>query len=113
MSTKAERRAELEAQMAELDNEPDDDEEFEIEIYGPEGHGARLPYRKGKTYLQQHFGIDADSLPKPGDGKPAGKTPAKSSKRNTGENPEGDEGDGDPQSLSFFQRRQQQRESAQ
>lgn len=60
----AEEIAAWEARMAEPDGETDDD--FEIEIYTPEGHGARIPYSKGRTYLQEHFGIDIDTLPKPG-----------------------------------------------
>lgn len=50
---------------ARMEEPEDSDDDFEIEIFTPEGHGARVPYRKGRTYLQQHFGIDVDSLPKP------------------------------------------------
>lgn len=51
-------------------NEPEgSDDDFEVEIYSPEGHGARVPYSKARTYLQQNFGIDLDEMPKP-DGDP-------------------------------------------
>jgi hypothetical protein len=44
--------------------EPEDNiDDFEIEIFSPEGHGARLPYSRGRAYLQQHFGIDLDESP--------------------------------------------------
>jgi hypothetical protein len=61
-------------------NEPEtpDVEDFEIEIFTPEGHGARLPYSKGRAYLQQHFGIDLDETP------PATVESGKTGKRNTG-----------------------------
>jgi hypothetical protein len=54
-------RAELEARLAEDDAEDDDD--FEVEI-GSEGNYARVPYRKGKSWLQKTFGIDLDAEPK-------------------------------------------------
>jgi len=60
-----------EARMSEPEGGSDDD--FEIEIYSPEGHGARIPYSKGRKYLQENFGIDIDTLPKPPDpANPAG-----------------------------------------
>jgi len=62
-----EERAEIEARLQADDNEPDDDD-FEIEIYSPEGHGSRLPYSKGRAYLQQHFGIDVGDIPATGGG---------------------------------------------
>ncbi|HEX8762899.1 MAG TPA: hypothetical protein VF733_04035 [Candidatus Saccharimonadales bacterium] len=61
---------EFNARMNEPDNNPDDD--FEIEIFTPEGHGARLPYSRGKSYLQEHFGIDIGDPPSdPNAGNPA------------------------------------------
>jgi hypothetical protein len=39
-------------------NEPDE-EDFEIEI-GSGDRYARVPYSRGRSYLQQHFGIDLD-----------------------------------------------------
>lgn len=48
-------------------NEPEgSDDDFEVEIYSPDGHGARLPYGKAKSYLQSNFGIDLDEMEKPG-----------------------------------------------
>jgi hypothetical protein len=58
-------KAQLDALTAKA-NEPDSDDDFEIELFTPEGHGARVPYRKGRSFLQTHFGIDLD--PDPGDG---------------------------------------------
>jgi hypothetical protein len=46
--------AELQAREA----EPDDDEDFEVEIYDTNaGKGARIPYSKGKSFLHEVFGI--------------------------------------------------------
>jgi hypothetical protein len=73
----AEKRAELEAMLAADDT---DDDDFEIEIRDGD-KAARVPYSKGRSYLQQHFGIDLDPEPdaddEPGTGKPGkGKTAA-------------------------------------
>ncbi len=47
-------------------SEPEDNaEDFEVEIYSPDGHGARVPYSKARSYLQTNFGIDLDEIPKP------------------------------------------------
>jgi hypothetical protein len=51
---------EFNARMEEPEDNTDD---FEIEIFSPEGHGARLPYSRGRAYLQEHFGIDLDPTP--------------------------------------------------
>jgi hypothetical protein len=52
-------------------NEPEDDgDDFEVEIVNPDGHAARVPYKKAKGYLQEHFGIDLE-LPAP-EGDPNG-----------------------------------------
>ncbi len=72
------KREELEAQLAELKaQEERERDEFEVEI-GSEGNYARVPYRKGKAWLQKTFGIDLDDEdkqePEPedkGDGKTA------------------------------------------
>lgn len=82
MGLSPEEQAQLDALTAKA-NEPDaEDDDFEVEIYSPTGHGARLPYRKGRKYLQDNFGIDLDPDPGTGDtggaqgdagtGKPAG-----------------------------------------
>jgi hypothetical protein len=41
-----------------LASAPDDDD-YEIEICNGDRR-ARVPYRKGRSYLQEHFGIDLD-----------------------------------------------------
>lgn len=66
-------------------SEPDSDDDYEIELFTPEGHGARVPYRKGRSYLQTHFGIDLDPDPAEGandDGN--GGDASKNSKGSTG-----------------------------
>jgi len=45
-------------ELTALANAPDD-EDFEIEIRNGE-RSARVPYHKGRAYLQEHFGIDLD-----------------------------------------------------
>jgi hypothetical protein len=58
------RREELEAELAaERKREERERDEFEVEI-GSEGNYARVPYRKGKSWLQKTFGIDLDEEPK-------------------------------------------------
>ena len=53
-------RAELEKRLADDDATEEDD--FEVEI-GSEGNYARVPYRKGRSWLQKTFGIDLDPEP--------------------------------------------------
>lgn len=48
------------AELQQRENEPENDSDYEIEIYKGE-HGARIPYSKGKSFLQSIFGIDLDS----------------------------------------------------
>lgn len=36
-----------------------EDDDFDIEIWDENGAGAKVPYRKGKTWLQR-FGIDVE-----------------------------------------------------
>jgi hypothetical protein len=62
MALSDEEKATLVALQAK-ENEPEAIDDFEIELYTPEGHGARVPYAKGRGYLQQHFGIDLDPDP--------------------------------------------------
>jgi hypothetical protein len=39
-------------------NAPDEDDDFEIEVYDTAaGKGARIPYRKGSGWLHEVFGI--------------------------------------------------------
>lgn len=60
MALSKEEKEQLDA-LTKKANEPDEPD-FEIEIYdGPKG--ARLPYSRGRTYLQTHFGIDLDPDP--------------------------------------------------
>jgi hypothetical protein len=68
-----EKRAELEALLAADDADGEDD--YEIEIRDGD-KATRIPYSKGRSWLQQHFGIDLDPEPEPEE-PPAkgGKTP--------------------------------------
>lgn len=78
---------EFNARMAEPEGVDEDD--FEIEIFTPEGHGARLPYHKGRTYLAQHFGIDVGDIPPNAAQGGAGgqtQTPPQSGSRGRGNN---------------------------
>jgi hypothetical protein len=75
MALSAEEKAQLDALMAK-DKEPDPDDDFEIEIYDG-SKGARLPYRRGRSYLQEHFGIDLDPDPGKDAGDSGGKGGAK------------------------------------
>lgn len=90
MGLSDEEKATLEA-LTKKANEPDDDDNFEIEIYDGQ-RGARVPYRKGRGYLQEHFGIDLD--PNPGEGAA---DDGKSGRKATGKPQEGkgDKGSGD------------------
>ena len=56
-------------------SEPDADDEFEIEIYSPDGKGARIPFRKGKNWLYDTFGIGDPPGAAGGDGSPGGDAP--------------------------------------
>lgn len=104
---------EFNARMSEPDTDEDD---FEIEIFTPEGHGARLPYRKGRAYLSQHFGIDVGDLPNAG-GNPQqqgntqgqqGKRGGNSANGNPGNAP-GNEGEMENPDLNAGQGRPSQR----
>jgi hypothetical protein len=85
----AEKRAELEAMLAADDQ--DDADDFEIEIRDGD-KAARIPYSRGRSYLQQHFGIDLDPEPEPEEdpkadpkaGKDAKVTPVHFRSRRTG-----------------------------
>lgn len=45
-------------------NEPDEDDDFEIEVYDTSaGKGARIPYKKGKNWLHATFGIGQPDAP--------------------------------------------------
>lgn len=46
-------------ELTALAESPDDDNDFEIEIRNGD-RAARIPYHKGRSYLQEHFGIDLD-----------------------------------------------------
>jgi hypothetical protein len=45
--------------------EPDKD--FDVEIWDDSGRGAKVPYSKGRSWLQKTFGIDLDPEPTPDD----------------------------------------------
>jgi hypothetical protein len=98
MALSAEEKAQLDALTAKA-NEPDTEDDFEIELYTPGGHGARVPYSKGRGYLQEHFGIDLDPDPgkdggEGGDGSAGGDGKGKPPKGTpkTGEGSEGPDG---------------------
>jgi hypothetical protein len=102
-------QAALEA-LTKKSQEPDDDEADEVWIQRPDGHTVGMSYKRGKNYLTS-LGIDLSSIPVSDAGDNPPKTPARPKK---GKAPDSDEGNGEGESpdLSFFQRRQQQRESA-
>jgi hypothetical protein len=82
MALTDEEKAQLEALTAKA-NEPDDNEDFDIEIWDEHGAGAKVPYSKGRSWLAR-FGIDVDP-PTDDGGKPAGngKPDGKASKDDT------------------------------
>jgi hypothetical protein len=87
-------------------NEPDDSSDFEIEIYNDKGSGARVPYHKGRSFLQREFGIDLDPEPgkDPADDKDQGKGGKQAGK---GSGPkQGDQQDPQGQRIGLFQSRQ-------
>jgi len=58
-------------------NEPDEDSDFEIEVYDTTaGKGARIPYSKGKDWLHSVFGIGDSPAAAGGEGGPGGDAPA-------------------------------------
>jgi hypothetical protein len=94
MALSAEEQAQLDA-LTEKANAKDPEPDFEMEIYdGPKG--ARVPYSKGRKWLQDNFNIDLDPDPASeagDDGKdPAaknqGKPGTKSTKESGGKDPE-------------------------
>lgn len=68
MALSDEEKATLEA-LTRKANEPDEDD-FDIEIWDETGAGAKVPYRKGRTWLNR-FGIDLPEVATPTEGKPA------------------------------------------
>lgn len=65
MGLSKEEKEQLEA-LTRKANEPDEDDRYEIEI-GSGDKYARVPYRKGRGFLQEHFGIDLDPSPESDD----------------------------------------------
>jgi hypothetical protein len=108
MGARDDKRAELQAALEALDAEDADDEDYEIEIYAPSGAGARVPYRKGKGFLAEHFGIDADTLSKPTDDGKAGKSPKATGKSGTAGNADDDSGNAGGSNLKFLRQNRQQ-----
>jgi len=61
MALSKEEQEQLDALTAKA-SAPEEEEDFEMEIYdGPKG--ARVPYRKGRKWLQDNFNIDLDPDP--------------------------------------------------
>lgn len=84
MALSKDEQAQLDALQAKA-SEPDDDD-FEIEIRDEKGRAAKVPYRKGRSWLQSTFGIDVDPTPEPaGDDEGQGDKP----KRGGGQEPAG------------------------
>ena len=73
----AEQRAELEKQLREDDEAVDD---FEIEIGSGDSY-ARLPYSRGRKFLQEKFGVDLPEKPEQDD---ADESKAKGGKQQQG-----------------------------
>lgn len=57
--------------------QPEDDDNFDIEIWDETGAGAKVPYRKGRNWLQK-FGIDVEPPETPDDDKSESKNKPKS-----------------------------------
>lgn len=76
MALTDEEKAQL-AALQKKESEPDDSD-FDIEIWDETGAGAKVPYRKGRTWLQR-FGIDLDPEPE-GEGEGEGEGQAASGK---------------------------------
>lgn len=111
-----EQQAQLD-ELQKLSEAPDDeDEDYEIEIYAPDGSGARVPYRKGKSWLAKTFGIDADSLSKPDDTsksrKPATRGKTADAAGNADDPAEGDATSDGGSQLKLFRQRQQGRSAS-
>ena len=68
-----EQRAELERQLADDDAAADD---FEIEIRDGD-KATRIPYSRGRSWLQEHFGIDLPATPEEPEEDPKAKPKAK------------------------------------
>jgi hypothetical protein len=100
MALSDEEKATLAALQAK-ENEPEATDDFEIELYTPEGHGARVPYAKGRGYLQQHFGIDLDPDPGTEGGTESGED---KSKPKTGAKPKAGAPEG-PARVGLFTKR--------
>lgn len=68
MPSKAEIQAQIDALTADLQAAGDEDDDFEIEIFS-DGKGARLPFSKGKSWLEANLGLDfGPAAPPAGDG---------------------------------------------
>jgi len=79
MALTDEEKAQLEALNAKA-NEPDDDDDFDIEIWDETGAGAKVPFRKGKDWLAK-FGIGVE--PPAPESKPTGKAGDKGDGKDT------------------------------
>lgn len=82
MALSDEEKAQLDALTAKQ-KEPDEQPDFEMEIYdGPKG--ARVPYSKGRSWLQREFNIDLDPDPETEAGDDDGKDSATQGKGKQG-----------------------------
>ena len=46
------------------------DDQLEVELWNEKGQGTRVPYAKGRKWLQDNFGIDLDAEPVQDDTEP-------------------------------------------
>jgi hypothetical protein len=83
MGLSAEEKAQLDALTAKA-NQPDDEPDFEMEIYDG-AKGARVPYSKGRSWLQTNFGIDLDPDPAKETGETNGEGTAAQGENNKGQ----------------------------
>lgn len=82
-------------ELTALAKEPEPSEDFEMEIYdGPKG--ARIPYSKGRKYLQDNFGIDLDPDPATESGDNDDKNPAAKNQGGKGKAQGKESGGADP-----------------
>lgn len=60
------------------------DDQLEVELWNERGQGTRVPYSKGRKWLQDNFGIDLDDEPVQDDETPddqPGKPPVRFGRR--------------------------------
>jgi hypothetical protein len=72
MSKLTEEEQSLLDELTKRSQEPDGADDFEIEVYSKDGHGARIPFSRGSKWLYDNFGIgDAPEVKAPKSDKAA------------------------------------------